>query len=56
MIALGDPESLDQAKKVFSSYYNDHEIIPADLRRVVYEGLLCQEGKLEENFDVIVQV
>ena len=56
MIALEDQASVEQAKNLFASYYNDNQNIPADLRRVVYEGILSEDGKLEVNFEVILQV
>ena len=56
MIALEDQASVEQAQNLFTSYYNDNQNIPADLRRVVYEGILSEDGKLEVNFEVILQV
>jgi puromycin-sensitive aminopeptidase len=55
MIALDDEETVAQAKKMFQSFLHGDQIIQADLRRVIYEGVLSAKGALDEAHDELFE-
>ncbi|XP_065204274.1 puromycin-sensitive aminopeptidase-like [Planococcus citri] len=45
LVKFGDEEFLHLAKERFAEHYSSRKTIPADLRTVIYKGVIAAEGK-----------